>query len=239
MHLLGSLCVICDTPTKTAFMLCKHCIAELPCNQPACLQCAEILTPEEKITSGNICQKCLQSPPICTKTSVPFLYNDAIRYLIIELKFNKKLIYSHLLGTLLTQYIQQHYTTSALPDFLLPIPLHDQRLRKRGFNQAVEICRVLSKNLNIPILRQYITKTKSTIPQAQLSAQQRQLNLKHSFQLKQPVPNARIAIVDDVITTGATIHEVAKLLQNSGLNQPLYAWACAKTPIKTLKENNQ
>jgi len=178
------------------------------------------------------CQHCQQYPSLYTKIHAPFLYDAAIRYLIIELKFNKQLLYAHLLATLLANDIQQHWAQSDLPDFLLPIPLHPHRLRKRGFNQAMEICRVLSKKLHIPILSQQISKVHSTIPQAELSAQQRQDNLKHSFQLKHRLANARFAIVDDVITTGATINEVAQLLQNSGLNQPIYAWACAKTQVK-------
>ena len=136
-----------------------------------------------------------------------------------------------MLGTLLAREIQQHYSPTALPDFLLPIPLHPQRLRTRGFNQAMEISRVVSKQLHIPILCQHLRKRQSTIPQASLSAKQRQYNLQHSFQLKHKLPNARIAIVDDVITTGATINEVAQLLQDAGLKQPLYAWACARTSM--------
>jgi ComF family protein len=231
MQLFYSLCVLCDSPTETKLVLCQACLAELPYNQSACPYCAEPLLLEQK-NSFIPCQSCQQHPPICAKAHAPFLYDTAIRYLIIELKFNKQLLYAHLLGELLANDIQQHFSSSTLPNFLLPIPLHPQRLRKRGFNQAMEICRVLSKRLHIPILSKQLSKVHSTIPQAELSAQQRQNNLKHSFQLKHTLPNARIAIVDDVITTGATINEVAQLLRNSGLKQPIYAWACAKTPAK-------
>jgi len=232
MVFFHSLCVLCDSPTATTLALCQACLAELPYNQAACPNCAETLFWDEYAKQALPCQHCQQQPPLCAKTHAPFRYDAAIRYLIIELKFNKRLVYAHLLGTLLANDIQQYYSPSSLPDFLLPIPLHSQRLRQRGFNQAMEICRVLSKRLHIPILSKHIRKAHSTIPQAELSAQQRQNNLTHSFQLKHSLPNACIAIVDDVITTGATIHEVAQLLQNSGLKQPIYAWACAKTSVK-------
>ena len=232
MKLFDSLCVLCDSPTKTRFSLCQACLAELPYTPAAYPCCAEPLEGKEPQNPSLPCQQCQKKAPILARIHAPFQYDAAIRYLIIELKFNKRLLFAHLLGTLLADTIQQHYSAATLPDFLLPIPLHPHRLRKRGFNQAMEICRVLSKRLQIPILSKPIRKARSTLPQASLSAQQRQDNLKDSFQLKHPLPNACIALVDDVITTGTTINEVAQLLRDSGLKQPIYAWACAKTVAK-------
>jgi ComF family protein len=232
--LLHSLCVICDSPTDSTFPLCQYCIAELPYNHPACPQCALAVETLAVSHLCGLCEQCQQQPPIYQATIAPFHYKTSIRYLVIGLKFNKQLLYAHMLGTLLAKYIQNHYSATDLPDFLLPVPLHTRRLRARGFNQAVEICRVLSKRLAIPILLQSIKKAHATLPQSELSAQQRQSNLQHSFQLlTAPPKEARIAIVDDVITTGATMHEIAQLLHTANIDS-VYAWACARTSISSI-----
>ena len=217
--LLQSVCVLCHSPSYSRLALCADCIKELP-TYPQC----------------RFTQSSGDSLDIYTHTLAPFRYEGSMRYLIIGLKFNKQLLYAHILGTLLADHIQQYYSinNNDLPDFLLPVPSHRSRLYSRGFNQAVEICRVLSKRLAIPILLQLVKKRHATQPQSTLSAQQRRFNLQHSFQLAATPPkDVRIAIVDDVITTGATLHEIAQLLHTTENTNTLYAWACAKTPIST------
>lgn len=221
MKLFTSLCLICDANTTSSTLpLCNDCLHELPANLHTCEQCG--LTLEN--TNSSRCGKCQTAPPAYDKTITPYVYNHAIKHLIIELKFKKKLINAYLLGKLLAQAAHKN----TLPDFLLPVPLHKSRLRKRGFNQAMELCHVLSKELSIPILSQLITKTKATTPQSDLSAEQRKQNLHASFRLVKSPPTGSIAIIDDVITTGTTVNEITKLLKNSGTTQ-VQAWACART----------
>ena len=221
MTLFTSLCLICDTKnTSSKLPLCDDCLHELPHNLHACQQCG--LTIED--TKSSLCGKCQTKPPAYDKTITPYVYDTAIKHLIVELKFKKKLINAHLLGKLLAQVAE----TEKSPDFLLPVPLHRKRLRKRGFNQAMELCRVLSKELSIPVLTNVIEKTKETVPQSDLSAKQRKTNLQSSFKLHRKPPIGSIAIIDDVITTGTTINEIAKLLKKSGVKQ-VQAWACART----------
>lgn len=232
-----SLCVLCDTPTASAFSLCHACILELPYNHHACPQCGLGLSiEEEELASSKIeaiatsvCENCQIAPPIYNETLSPFIYTAAIRYLIIGLKFNKQLLYAHLLGTLLADAVQDHYSLQDLPEFLLPVPLHKNRVRRRGFNQSVEISRIVSQRLQIPILSRHLIKTHATAPQAELSAQQRQENLRQSFQIRDKIPNARIAIIDDVITTGSTMNEVTQIVRKSGIKKSIYAWSCART----------
>jgi ComF family protein len=227
-----SLCVLCDTPTASAFSLCHACILELPYNHYACPQCGvsiESASSETEAIATSLCENCQIAPPLYNETLSPFIYTAAIRYLIIGLKFNKQLLYAHLLGTLLADAVQDHYSSQDLPEFLLPVPLHTHRVRRRGFNQSVEISRVVSQRLQIPMLSRHLIKIHATAPQAELSAQQRQENLRHSFQISTKIPNARIAIIDDVITTGSTMNEVAQIVQKSGMKSPIYAWSCART----------
>lgn len=222
MTLLTSLCLLCDNKAQSSLSLCDECIPELPQNRNACPQCGLSL---EK-PSLPLCGKCQTQAPIITQTITPFTYEYSIKHLITELKFKKKLINAQLLGKLLSRHINEQ--NIHLPDFLLPVPLHKKRLRDRGFNQAMELCRVLSKELSIPILASNIEKTKATPPQAKLTAKQRKNNLRSSFALRKNIPSATIAIVDDVITTGTTMYEIAKLLKKSGAPK-LQAWACART----------
>jgi ComF family protein len=228
-----SLCVLCDTPTDSAFSLCHACILELPYNHYACPHCGRGLsidsTDESEAIAASICENCQIAPPLYNETVSPFIYTAAIRYLIIGLKFNKQLLYAHLLGTLLADAVQDHYSPHDLPEFLLPVPLHKNRVRRRGFNQSVEISRIVSQRLQIPILSKHLIKTHATAPQAELSAQQRQKNLRHSFQINDKIPNARIAIIDDVITTGSTMNEVTRIVQKTGIKSSIYAWSCART----------
>ena len=220
MTLFTSLCLICDTQnSSSALPICNKCLHELPRNIKVCQQCG---LPIEN-SAATICGKCQSKPPVYDKTITPFIYDNAIKHLIIELKFKKKLINAHLLGKLLVKAV----SNETLPDFLLPVPLHKKRLRQRGFNQTMELCRVLSKELSIPILTGIVEKTKETIPQSELSAKQRKQNLRNSFKVIGSIPAAHIAIIDDVITTGTTITEIAKLLKKSNSTN-IQAWACAR-----------
>ena len=222
MTLLTSLCLLCDSNLESSLSLCGECLHELPQNHNACPQCG--LSLEQPLLP--VCGRCQTQAPIITKTITPFTYEYAIKHLITELKFKKKLINAQLLGKLLADHINEQ--NFPLPDFLLPVPLHKKRLRNRGFNQAMELCRVLSEELNIPILTNSIKKTKETTAQAMLTAKQRKSNLRNNFTLNKKIPSVSIAIVDDVITTGTTVNELAKLLKKAGASQ-LQAWACART----------
>lgn len=220
MTLITSLCLICNADnTASTLAICSSCLHELPHNTHTCQQCGLQI----KDSKSTHCGKCQHEPPAYNETTTPYIYDNAIKHLIIELKFKKKLINAHLLGTLLARSA----THKPRPDFLLPVPLHRNRLRTRGFNQAMELCRVLSKELSIPILTDIIEKTQETTPQSKLTAKQRKTNLRGSLILKKEVSATRIAIVDDVITTGTTINEIAKLLRKSGTKN-IQAWACAR-----------
>jgi len=113
------------------------------------------------------------------------------------------------------------------PEILLPVPLHPQRLRSRGYNQALELGRVLSNKLGIPLDTDSLRRTRATTPQAELPAPRRRANLHGAFSVTKPVCYRRVAVIDDVMTSGATVEEIARVLQQAGVGW-VEVWVLAR-----------
>jgi ComF family protein len=110
---------------------------------------------------------------------------------------------------------------------IIPVPLHKKRIRQRGFNQALEIARPIAKGLDIPILGNVIQRTKYTQAQSLLSAVERRKNLRRSFAVVKPITADHIVLLDDVVTTGTTVYELAILLKKQGV-KTVGVWAVAR-----------
>lgn len=209
--------------------ICEACYPELPQNDPACTFCA-LPIPTYFAHQQTLCGRCADETWYVDQVFAPYRYADGIKYLIGALKFGKRL---SLIRTLAELFLQKLPSSQyATIDYLLPIPAHPKRLHQRGFNQSYELAKYLSKALERPLLDQHLQKYQSTVAQSSLSAKQRQQNLHHVFRLKKALPpQARIAIVDDVITTGSTINAVAQHLQQGGATH-LQAWSIARTDLR-------
>jgi ComF family protein len=114
------------------------------------------------------------------------------------------------------------------PDALIAVPMHISRLRERGYNHSTLIAQHLSKTLKIPLLRHTLIKSKATTAQAKQSLQQRKKNLIGSFKVKKIIHAKNVAIVDDVVTTGSTADEIAKILKKNGVDY-VQVWGIAHT----------
>lgn len=121
-------------------------------------------------------------------------------------------------------------SATPLPDALLPVPLHNTRIKDRGFNQALEIAKPIAKKLQIPLITKSLIRTRHTQAQTELSSKNRRKNIKNSFQRQPNLHYKTIAIIDDVITTGTTMNEIAKILKQ-GKVEKVYAWACAQASL--------
>jgi ComF family protein len=119
-----------------------------------------------------------------------------------------------------------------LPDCLLPVPLHSSRLRQRGFNQSIEIARVIAKRLQIPIVHDAVIRRRSTESQTGLTAKQRQKNIRGAFDVVGDLAGKHVLIIDDVVTTGSTVNELAKVLKRKGVKR-VGVLSIARAPIKT------
>jgi len=188
-----------------------------------CLSCA--LPVSDNV---ELCGRCLITPPFYDKTRAVFEYKGEVEWLIQQLKFHGKLIPGHILGQLIADQLTAQLKSSPI-ELMIPVPLHVKRIRERGFNQTVELFRCLSRRLKLPMDVKSCERTIFTDKQSGLSSRQRQKNIKGVFHFSHAVRAKRVAVVDDVMTTGSTVNELARLLKDQGVEH-VEIWVCARTP---------
>lgn len=220
-------CLLCLAPIKqSTAMICTACKQDLPIITQGCECCGLPLTYQGR------CGQCLKQPPCYQQIIAPYRYDFPIAPLITKFKYQQQWALGHLLATLLAEQLQQRYANGLLKaDYLITVPQAKARLRERGFNQAEMLCKWLSKALTIPVQTNLITRIVDTPPQQQLSAKQRLQNLKKVFAVNSStdIKNLHLAVVDDVVTTGATANTLAKLLYQAGATR-VDIYAVARTP---------
>lgn len=199
--------------------LCSGCHADLPhYSRPHCPKCA-VPTPD-----GQVCGTCLQHPPTHVRTLAAFSYAFPIDQLIQALKYQQRLSIAPLLGEALAEAIG----TRARADVLIPMPLHPMRLRQRGFNHATEIARALAARMGIPLSLTTCERVRDTPPQVALAYDQRRRNVRDAFACTGNVAGMHVALIDDVMTTGTSLDELARTLIKAGARE-VEAWVVART----------
>ena len=219
-------CVFCNTKAAGKHDICSACLEELPWLKQVCFCCGSALP--ESVNTHQLCGHCLRQLPPFEKTFGLFSYQFPIDRLITGLKFQQKLVYAELLGQLLSDYLLKQYEGRLLPECIIPMPLHRNRLQERGFNQALEIARPIAKKLKLPIDLQSCERIRPTVSQTTLPAQKRYANVRNAFSVKPTLNAKHVAILDDVITTGHTIKELANSLREFGVEK-IDVWCCART----------
>jgi ComF family protein len=199
-------CLICHNKSTQFPSLCSGCITLLSHADFNCDKCGIKLQ-----TNQTICGACLSAPPQFNHTSYVCDYQPPIDKWVMALKFGKKILFSKLIAELMLPIINNEKSHFVL----VPVPLHKSRLRKRGYNQAYEIAKELAilsgKQLLTPLLRH-----KNTEMQAQLKFKQRAKNVKNAFTMKEALSHRHIILIDDVMTSGNTLNECAKVLKKAG-----------------------
>lgn len=216
-------CRLCGVATHSQLQLCTNCLGDLPWLAGTCPRCSQPLPARQQDSECGRCQK--QSPAFDATTAL-FHYQAPVDYLIKRLKFSDELALSPLLSSLLARNIAQR--NAPLPDLLLPVPLHTSRLRERGFNQATELARRVSRELGIPLDHRRCRRTRQTEPQSLLSTNARRINLRNAFVVRGNLPVRHVAIIDDVMTTGHTTGELARVLKQAGAEY-VEVWVIART----------
>ena len=204
-------CRLCGVATCNQLQLCIDCLEDLPWLASACSRCSH---PLPALQQDSECGRCQKQSPAFDATTALFHYRTPVDYLIKRLKFSDELAISPLLSSLLARKIAQR--KAPLPDLLLPVPLHTTRLRERGFNQATELARRLSRQLGIPLDHRRCRRTRQTEQQSLLSTNARRINLRNAFMVRGNLPARHVAIIDDVMTTGHTSGELARVLKQAG-----------------------
>lgn len=199
-------------------------IAALPRLKKTCPQCAM------PSLDGLLCGSCQHHPPDFDQTQVGFYFQEPITQLIYDLKYHQQMSHARLLSELFWLE-SEHSLIAQKVEALIPVPIHPLRRRERGYNQALLIAEELSKLSGIPVLKNTLQRVKYTESQTHLDALQRQNNLKGAFSLERDALDSlsRIAIVDDVVTTGATMNALASLIKAQSSIDFVSAWAIART----------
>lgn len=211
-------CLLCGAHSVT-HSVCADCHTDLPWHaQPHCPQCA---TPTP---NGQICGICLKHPPAYDHTVAALAYAFPLDHLIPRLKYHGQLAIAPLLGECLVRAA----TASSRPDCLIAMPLHARRIRERGFNHATEIARVVAKQLALPLDTRSCQRIRDTPPQMGLKHDARRRNVRGAFTCSGAVAGRHIALVDDVMTTGTSLDELATTLKRAGARE-VTCWVAART----------
>jgi ComF family protein len=198
-------CLLCAAPSADE-LLCPACAASLPrLSAERCPVCAL------PTLAATVCGACLKHAPHFDATQAVFRYEFPLDRLIQSLKYSHRLASADYFGRELARI-----ATPQGPDLILPVPLAAPRLAARGFNQALEIARPLARALGVPLDISHIHRRRDTTPQAGLPWKERAKNIRHAFECELDLTGKRVLVVDDVMTTGATLDEVARLLKTHG-----------------------
>jgi ComF family protein len=172
---------------------------------------------------AEICGACLKRPPHFDATLAAFNYTFPIDALLRALKYRGQLEIAELAGRELAQCIAGNTA-----DLIIPMPLHMQRLKQRSFNQAAEIARIVSRQTGIPLKQNLALRIRATLPQASLPLKRRSRNMRGAFACTEDLSGRHIAIVDDIMTSGASLNELAKMLKEAGAAR-VECWVVART----------
>ena len=224
--MLPGSCALCHGDSQHA--ICTTCSLQFFANIP--VRC-EICGRRMLHVHAKICGICLRTPPAFDATIVACDYAAPSDMLVQDLKFRSRLPLAQSFGQMLANAIQKQIIDT--PDVIIPVPLSEARLAQRGFNQAGEIARSVSRHTNIPLQFQMCVRVRDTQPQARLPIGERRVNMRGAFavQLNASVRNQHVLLVDDVMTTGHTLNELAACLKRHGAKRVTNA-VFARTPEK-------
>lgn len=217
-HALPAQCLLCAAPAAAA-NLCDGCRADLPLlPREHCPVCAE------PTLAGAVCGACLARPPRFDRVLAPAAYAYPLDRLIQSFKYSGNLPVAPLLAELMLPAIR----TEPLPDVIVAMPLSAERLRERGFNQSLEIARLIGARVGVPVDTAACIRVRHSEAQSVLPFQRRADNIKGAFVCMGDFSGRSVAVVDDVLTTGSTLNELARVLKTCGAAR-ITGWMAART----------
>ena len=221
-------CALCGLRSGRDIPLCHACQEDLQPNASHCVLCALPL-PAVTLAVGRLCGNCQRKPPSFHSALAPWLYTEHLAHLIKRWKFSR--------DTRLTKVLARLWLAGGkelvIPDLIVPVPLHWRRLCRRGFNQSDLLARELRLQCpllqQVPIVTRRVRRRRATAAQSGMDASARTRNLRGAFTVNLACDKLRVAIVDDVLTTGATAAALATALNNAGASR-VDVWCIARTP---------
>jgi ComF family protein len=211
-------CLLCAAASRAA-PVCPACQDDLPrLPEARCPRCAHP-TP-----TGEVCGTCLRHPPAFTHAEAVYRYAHPADSLVHALKYRGELALARFLGDSLAARL----VGQAMPDLIIPMPLHANRLRERGFNQAVLLARHLSRRTGVPMQATACQRIRDTKPQIALPLDERKRNMRRAFTCSAKLSGMNVALVDDVMTTGASLDELARVVLAAGAAS-VSVWVVCRT----------
>ena len=234
--LLPGVCRLCCMPSARDLELCSDCAQALPRIDRPCNRCGLSC----RYANMTTCAKCLLNPPIYEHCIVPYRYAGVVRYLHHRFKFSQDLAAGQLLSELLAEHVARQLVgleadqAVQVPEVIAPLPTHWWRRLRRGFNQTEVIAKTLAARLRRPVLTAALGRVHQGRAQQGLSAEQRVANVMGAFKVRRrrvgAIRNRSVALVDDVMTTGATAAEAAGALLEAGAKS-VVIWCVARATI--------
>ncbi len=221
-------CLLCRQPAQQHLDICTGCQTDLTAMDACCQRCAEPLA-----QSHSLCGRCQQQLPLFDSVFAPYLYAQPLTQLVTAFKFKRQPSAGQAMGLLLAEAVAIAVESGelSLPDCLVPVPLHPWRQIKRGFNQSALLADDVAKHLRqmemtVPVAGSMLQRIRRTRPQPGLSLVERRRNLKGAFSLKGNPPR-HVALIDDVMTSGNTANECARILKQAGC-EVVQVWVAAR-----------
>ena len=215
---MTSSCLLCRSPCLRRSHFCTHCLNELPTLPPGVCRCSLHVTAE----AGTLCGQCLGRPPAFSRVISAYAYCYPIDQLLIRYKYQRRLALEPALHSLWRRQLPETGV-----DALVPIPMHWQRFIWRGFNQAARLAQGVSKEVGVPVMP-VLSRQRRQPAQQGLDAPARRSNLRDAFRLKGDVSGLRLALIDDVVTTGATAEAASACLLAGGAAD-VQVWSLFRT----------
>ncbi|MDO8813034.1 MAG: ComF family protein [Gallionella sp.] len=211
-------CVLCGSMSRDG-LWCASCDGALPCLDAAhCPSCA-LPTP-----GGEICGQCLKHPPLFARTTAVFGYSFPLDKLVQAMKYGEQLA----LAPAFAEKLARRIDPANLPDCVIPMPLHPNKLRERGFNQSQLLAAKIAREFDLELLPHACRRVRDTSPQSALPWKERKKNVHGAFCCDADLTGKRVALVDDVLTTGASLNALAETVQKRGAVE-ISAWVVART----------
>ena len=215
-------CVLCGCMSRDG-LWCAACNHALPYLDAA--HCPSCALPS---LAGEICGQCLKHPPLFARTTAVFGYSFPLDKLVQAMKYGEQLALAYAFAEKLAQRINP----ANLPDCVIPMPLHPNKLRNRGFNQSQLLAAKIARGFDLELLPHACQRVRDTPPQSALPWKERKKNMRAAFRCDADLSGRRVALVDDVLTTGASLNALAEAVQKRGAVE-ISAWVVARTLVRS------
>jgi ComF family protein len=217
--LLPPACFLCGAalPAASVPSFCPACLAALPpLVSPRCPRCALPYPTEEG--TDHLCEGCLRDEPAFSWVAAAGVYEGSLRQAVHRFKYQGTVGLDRPLGRMLAEALARQ-APGWRPDLIAPVPLHRRRLGERTYNQSLLLARALGRQWRVPVAARLLRRTRPTPSQQGLTAAERRQNLKGAFVTERPLAGERVLLVDDVLTTGATVRECSRVLRAGGAGE--------------------